>query len=81
MSKRPHKQSTAHPDDAAQPITFNSISKWQEIEEVPGLTLVDIYRKPRKEDFDPNDPVTIKLKVFYGAFIAKIAFVRTIRKN
>jgi len=43
--------------------TFNPISKWQEYEEVPGLTLFDIHREPLREESDPDAVVTIKLKV------------------
>jgi hypothetical protein len=62
MSKR-NSQSSTPPGDEADVATFNPISKWQEYEEVPGLTLFDIHREPRREDLDPNAMVTIKLKV------------------
>ncbi|KAL7425709.1 hypothetical protein ACHAXH_000261, partial [Discostella pseudostelligera] len=61
MSKR-NSQSSTPPGDEADVATFNPISKWQEYEEVPGLTLFDIHREPRREDLDPNAMVTIKLK-------------------
>lgn len=64
MSKRSHSQSsspTGYEVDATN--TFNPISKWQEYEEVPGLTLFDIHREPLREESDPDAVVTINLKV------------------
>ena len=63
MSKRSHSLSNSPPGDKAGHVLFNPISKWQEYEEVPGLTLFDIHRAPRREDLDPNAVVTINLKV------------------
>jgi len=62
MSKR-NSQSSTPPGGEAGVATFNPISKWQEYEEVPGLTLFDIHREPRREDLDPNAMVSINLKV------------------
>lgn len=42
---------------------FNPVSKWQEHVEVPGLTLFDIHREPRKENPDPSARVRMQLKV------------------
>jgi len=47
---------------------FNPVSKWQEHVEVPGLTLFDIHREPRKENPDPSARVRMQLKVLSPEF-------------
>ncbi|KAL7464709.1 hypothetical protein ACHAXS_005052 [Conticribra weissflogii] len=47
---------------------FNPVSKWQEHIEVPGLTLFDIHREPRKENPDPSARVRMQLKVLSPEF-------------
>ena len=44
-------------------VIFNPVSKWQEHVEVPGLTLFDIHREPRRENGDPTARVRLQLKV------------------
>ena len=44
-------------------MIFNPVSKWQEHVEVPGLTLFDIHREPRRENDDPTARVRLQLKV------------------
>mmetsp|Transcript_25268 Transcript_25268/g.60747 ORF Transcript_25268/g.60747 Transcript_25268/m.60747 type:complete len:308 (+) Transcript_25268:42-965(+) len=71
MSKRPPPQSanpTEPPGLAELPIMFNPVSKWQESIEVPGLTLFDIHREPRREKIDPDARVRIQLKVLGPEF-------------
>ncbi|KAL7534569.1 hypothetical protein ACHAXR_005963 [Thalassiosira sp. AJA248-18] len=53
---------------AEVPIDFNPVSKWQEYVEVPGLTLFDIHRKPRRENVDPEARVLVQLKVLGPEF-------------
>lgn len=70
MSKRPstttgnpHAASAANAaNDVHMPIIFNPVSKWQEYVEVPGLTLFDIHREPRRENVDP-DAARIKMNL------------------
>eukprot|EP00571_Detonula_confervacea_P013387 CAMPEP_0172303306 /NCGR_PEP_ID=MMETSP1058-20130122/4852_1 /TAXON_ID=83371 /ORGANISM="Detonula confervacea, Strain CCMP 353" /LENGTH=306 /DNA_ID=CAMNT_0013014057 /DNA_START=38 /DNA_END=958 /DNA_ORIENTATION=- len=69
MSKRPPP--TTHPNppaDAAEMPIFNPVSKWQEHVEVPGLTLFDIHREPRRENVDPDARVRVQLKVLGPEF-------------
>mmetsp|Transcript_28541 Transcript_28541/g.60498 ORF Transcript_28541/g.60498 Transcript_28541/m.60498 type:complete len:302 (-) Transcript_28541:883-1788(-) len=71
MSKRPPTQQNpaAHAANADElPIIFNPVSKWQEHVEVPGLTLFDIHRKPRKENVDSDARVRMQLKVLGPEF-------------
>ena len=72
MSKRPstttgnpHAASAANAaNDVHMPIIFNPVSKWQEYVEVPGLTLFDIHREPRRENVDPDaSRIKMNLKV------------------
>ena len=42
-------------------IYYNPLSKYQESVEVPGLTLFEIHREPRREDKDAR--VNMELKV------------------
>lgn len=46
-----------------EPIIFNPVSKWQEYVEVPGLTLFDIHREPRRVNEDPTARARLHLKV------------------
>mmetsp|Transcript_41177 Transcript_41177/g.67605 ORF Transcript_41177/g.67605 Transcript_41177/m.67605 type:complete len:280 (+) Transcript_41177:13-852(+) len=71
MSKRPPTQPNppAPAANAAElPTIFNPVSKWQENVEVPGLTLFDIHREPRRENEDPDARVRIQLKVLGPEF-------------
>ena len=43
--------------------SYNPVSKWQEHVEVPGLTLFDIHRDPRRANTDPWARVRVQLKV------------------
>ncbi len=86
MSKRSQSLSNSPSGDKAGPMTFNPISKWQEYEEFPGLTLFDIHRAPRREDLDTDAVVTIKLKMcvcnedaFVGCLIS--SHLTTIKKT
>jgi hypothetical protein len=66
MSKRSPSQPNppAPPANAGEePVIFNPVSKWQEHVEVPGLTLFDIHREPRRENEDPTARVRLQLKV------------------
>ncbi|EED91804.1 hypothetical protein THAPSDRAFT_268817 [Thalassiosira pseudonana CCMP1335] len=47
---------------------YNPVSKWQEHVEVPGLTLFDIHREPRRENVDPEARVRVQLKVLSPEF-------------
>jgi len=53
---------------ALQPIHFNPVSEWEEIIEVPGLTLFDIHRRPRPINNDSSVRVKIPLKVLNAEF-------------
>ncbi|KAL3763989.1 hypothetical protein ACHAW5_007608 [Stephanodiscus triporus] len=71
MSKRPptHPNPPAPPANAGEElVVFNPVSKWQEYVEVPGLTLFDIHREPRRENEDPDARVRIQLKVLGPEF-------------
>lgn len=72
MSKRPPTTQLNPPAPAANaaelPTIFNPVSKWQENVEVPGLTLFDIHREPRRENEDPDARVRIQLKVLGPEF-------------
>ncbi|KAL3790862.1 hypothetical protein HJC23_004492 [Cyclotella cryptica] len=48
--------------------TYNPVSKWQEHVEVPGLTLFDIHREPRRANIDPLARVRVQLKVLSPEF-------------
>lgn len=48
--------------------SFNPVSKWQEPVEVPGLTLFDIHREPRRASDDPAARVRVQLKVLSPEF-------------
>ncbi len=67
MSKRSPatQQNTPAPlaNAGGEPIIFNPVSKWQEYVEVPGLTLFDIHREPRRVNEDPTARVRLQLKV------------------
>ena len=58
MSKR---SNTSTPATADNNIYYNPLSKYQENVEVPGLTLFEIHREPRREDKDAR--VNMELKV------------------
>lgn len=47
---------------------WNPVSKWQEEVEVPGLTLYDIHREPRRVSSNTPSRVRVQLKVC-GVFI------------
>ena len=57
-------------DGAEQGPVYNPVSKFEEYVEVPGLTLFDIHREPRRVNDDQNARVCAPLKVislvFYG---------------
>jgi hypothetical protein len=67
MSKRSpaiQQNPPAPPANAGDdPIIFNPVSKWQEYVEVPGLTLFDIHREPRRVNEDPTARARLQLKV------------------
>jgi len=60
MSKRSTNTSTSA-STADNNIYYNPLSKYQEYVEVPGLTLFEIHREPRREDKDAR--VNMELKV------------------
>ena len=53
---------------AASAVYYNPISRYQEYVEVPGLTLFDIHRQPRREIYDPDIRCRIQLKVLGSEF-------------
>lgn len=65
MSKLSPQPSVPSPatNETEELSLFNPVSKWQEHVEVPGLTLFDIHREPRRENTDPDARVRIQLKV------------------
>lgn len=48
---------------SAGPDEFNPVSKWQEPVDIPGLTLYDIHREPRRANVDEFARVRVQLKV------------------
>ena len=63
MSKRSNTSISATADNN---IYYNPLSKYQECVEVPGLTLFEIHREPRRENKDAR--VNMELKVKYDMF-------------
>ena len=61
MNKRSTNTSTADNN-----IYYNPLSKYQECVEVPGLTLFEIHREPRRENKEAR--VNMELKVKYDMF-------------
>jgi len=51
-------------------IYYNPLSKYQEYVEVPGLTLFEIHREPRREDKDAR--VNMELKVNMICFLCHV---------
>ena len=54
---------SAGPADNADNPQFNPVSKWQEPVDIPGLTLYDIHREPRRVNVDESARVRVQLKV------------------
>ncbi len=77
MSKRqpPVEANPPSFDDVGLRQAFNPVSKWEEYVEVPGLTLFDIHREPRRVNGDPNARVRAPLKVcdISSVFICNVA--------
>lgn len=83
MSKRPstttgnpHAASAANAaNDVHMPIIFNPVSKWQEYVEVPGLTLFDIHREPRREMHLERIKMNLKVCVYCVGIIKLLIYV------
>lgn len=62
LTKRDSLQATVENNDSDS-SQWNPVSKWKENVEVPGLTLFDIHREPRRTNEDHSSRVRVQLKV------------------
>ena len=63
MSKRSNTSTSTTADNN---IYYNPLSKYQEYVEVPGLTLFEIHREPRREDKDSRVNMELKVNILYA---------------
>jgi hypothetical protein len=64
LTARDSLQAPGTSDDGEASL-WNPVSRWQEEVEIPGLTLYDIHREPRRASVDPSARVRVQLQVCY----------------